>query len=41
MLKTLENTESTIRPKKGGVVVGGDDSGDGGNDSGHDDKHLP
>ena len=37
MLKTSGSTESTTRPGKGGVGVGGD----GGDDGGHDDEHSP
>ena len=37
MLKTSESTESTTRPGKSGVGVGGD----GGDDDGHDDEHSP
>ena len=37
MLKTSGSTDSTIRPRKGGVGVGGD----GGEDGGHDDEHSP
>ena len=38
MLKTSGSTDSTTRPEKGGVGVGGDSGGD---DGGHDDKHSP
>ena len=41
MLKTLGSTESITRPGKGGVVVGCDGDGDGGDDGGHNDEHLP
>ena len=37
MLKTSGSTESTARPEKGGVGVGGD----GGDDDGPDDEHSP
>ena len=39
MLKTSGSTESTTRPGKGGVEVGGD--GGGGDDGSHDDEHSP
>ena len=39
MLKTLESTESTTKPAKGGVGVGGDGGGDSGDDDSHD--HSP
>ena len=41
MLKTLGSTESTTRPRKGGVGVGGDGDGVGGDDGGHDDEYSP
>ena len=41
MLKTSGSTESTTRPGKGGVGVGGDGGGDGSDDGGHDDEHSP
>ena len=41
MLKTLGTTESTIRPEKGRVGVGGNSDDDGGDDGGHDNEHLP
>ena len=41
MLKTSGSTESTIRPGKGGVGVGGDGGSDGGDDGGCDDEHPP
>ena len=45
MLKTLENTESTTRPGKGRVGVGGNDSDDGGHidgssQNGNSDRNL-
>ena len=39
MLKTSGSTESTSRPGKGRVGVGGDGGGNGGDDGGHDDEH--
>ena len=41
MLKTSGSTESTTRPGKGRVGVGGDGGGDDGDDGSHDDKHSP
>ena len=41
MLKTSGSTESTTRPGKGRVGVGGDSGGDGGDDGSHDDEHSP
>ena len=41
MLKTSESTESTTRPGKGGVGVGGDGNGVGGDDGGYDDEYSP
>ena len=41
ILKTSETTESTTRPEKNRVGVGGDGGGDGSDDSGHNDKHSP
>ena len=39
MLKTSRSTESTIRPRKGGVGVGGNSGGDGSDDGGYDDEY--
>ena len=41
MLKTSRSTESTTRPGKGKVGVGGDSGGDGSDDGSHDDEHSP
>ena len=41
MLKISRSTESTIRPRKGGVRDGIDSNNDGGDDGDYDDKHSP
>ena len=40
MLKTLGSTESTIRPEKGGVGIGGNGDGDSGDANGYDDEYF-
>ena len=41
MLKTSGSIESTTRPGKVEVGIGGDGGSDGGDDGGHDDEHSP